>query len=133
MIKIWLTPHTKGKQRKKYIGFQNKLQTMRVYTHLSSILITFSLSSWNDTLEGRDDGLIIFLLVLLDNVLDFCSPPTSVVTNVPLVCCWHGAILIFCEISLLPSSKLSKFAMGTSFSETLQNIPSMVTIYADEL
>ena len=30
MIKIRLTPYTKGKQRKIYIGFLNKLQSMKV-------------------------------------------------------------------------------------------------------
>ena len=79
-------------------------------TDLSSILTPFCFSSWNDTtLEDLGDRSVILLLVLLVKVLDeasllhSCSPLlclTSVVmvTNVPLLGCWHGALLIVWDI-----------------------------------
>ena len=124
---------------------ENKLEIARqTITHLSSILTTFSFSSWNDTTLGEgifpDVGWVILLLVPVDKVLsegpllESCSPLRSVVIDISVVRlldCSHDDIFIVSGVHLLELSKLTNSLTVPSFSETLQNILPAVIISAN--
>lgn len=122
--------------RKNKNYWANKWRKERETTQLSSILITFSFSSWNDSTLEEDslpsDKSVILLLALFDEpsgedlVLHSCRLQLFLTSElgdniVPLLDCLHDIILIVCGRHLkLPDSAI--LSMSLLESDTLQTL-----------